>query len=282
MNNSLMNDQRNAINSDNPPKSIFTLEKRTWCNYKPNYVPYHHHDWYELYYITSGSVMYRMKHNNYFVEQGGWIFIPPKTNHKSIYQSANSTRYLFNFSKDYINSSLYQKLDQFITHTAFNPSLQIFSYLDDIVNRTYNEFQNPSDLSDEFYKCYLFEILATLLKDAEGKPIRENSSNNFIIENTITYINKHFSEKLNLQELADINYVTPNYLSRLFKQTTGINLFEYIQTIRLNHSKILITTTNESIALIAEKCGFGDPNYFSYSFKKAESVSPLQYRKLKS
>ena len=226
--------------------------------------------------------MYRMKHNNYFIEQGGWIFISPKTNHKSIYSSTNSTRYLFNFSKDYINSSLYPKLDQFIAHTAFNPSLQASSYLNDIVNRAYNEFQNPSELSDEFYKCYLFEILAILLKDAEGKPIQDNLNNNFIIENTITYINKHFSEKLNLQELADINYVTPNYLSRLFKQITGINLSEYIQTTRLNHSKTLLKTTNEPIALIAEKCGFGDPNYFSYTFKKVESVSPLQYRKLKS
>ena len=282
MNNSLMNEQRNALGSDTPPKSIFTLEKRIWRDYKPNYNPYHYHDWYELYYITEGSVMYRMKHNNYFIEQGGWIFISPKTNHKSIYNSTDSTRYLFNFSKDYINSSLYPKLDQFIAHTAFSPSMQTASYLNDIVHRTYNEFQNPNELSDEFYKCYLFEILAILLKDAEGKPIQDNLNNNFIIENTITYINKHFSEKLNLQELADINYVTPNYLSRLFKQITGINLSEYIQTTRLNHSKTLLKTTNEPIALIAEKCGFGDPNYFSYTFKKVESVSPLQYRKLKS
>lgn len=277
-----MNDQRNAINSDNPPKSIFTLEKRSWKDYKPNYTPYHYHDWYELYYITEGSVMYRMKHNNYFIEQGCWIFIPPKTNHKSIYNSANSTRYLFNFSKDYINTSLYQKLDQFISHTAFNPSKQTSVYLDDVVNRAYNEFQNPNDFSDEFYKCYLFEIMATLLKSAEGNPTRDNLNNNFIIENTITYINKHFSEKINLQELADINYVTANYLSRLFKQITGITLTEYIQTIRLDHSKTLLKATNEPIALIAEKCGFGDPNYFSYTFKKAESISPLQYRKLKS
>ena len=282
MNNSLMNDQRNIINSDNPPKSIFSLEKRVWSSCKANYTPYHYHDWYELYYITEGSVVYRMKHNNYFIEQGGWIFVSPKMNHKSIYSSANSTRYLFNFSKDYINSSLYPKIDQLIMHTAFNPSPQTAAYLDDIVNRTYNEFQNPSDLAYEFYKCYLFEILAALLKDANKKPLGENKNNNFIIENTITYINNHFSEKINLQDLADINYVTPNYLSRLFKQTTGINLFEYLQTIRLNHSKILLITTSDPIALIAEKCGFSDPNYFSYTFKKMESTSPLQYRKLKS
>ena len=120
------------------------------------------------------------------------------------------------------------------------------------------------------------------MKSAEGNPTRDNLNNNFIIENTITYINKHFSEKINLQELADINYVTANYLSRLFKQITGITLTEYIQTIRLNHSKTLLKATNEPIALIAEKCGFEDPNYFSYTFKKAESISPLQYRKLKS
>lgn len=282
MNNSLMNDRRNIIDSNNPPKSIFTLEKRSWNNYKPNYTPYHHHDWYELYYITEGSVMYRMKHNNYFIEQGSWIFIPPKTNHKSIYSSTNNTRYLFNFSKDYINSTLYQKIDQFIVHTAFTPSLSVSSHLDDLVNRAYQEFQNPGELSNEFYKCYLFEIMAALLTDAAGKPVQNNISNNFIIENTITYINNHFSEKINLQDLADINYVTSNYLSRLFKQITGINLFEYLQTIRLNHAKTLIVSTNEPISLIAQKCGFGDANYFSYCFKKVESVSPLQYRKLNS
>ena len=277
-----MNDRRNMIDSNNPPKSIFTLEKRCWNNYKPNYTPYHHHDWYELYYITEGSVMYRMKHNNYFIEQGGWIFISPKSNHKSIYSSANNTRYLFNFSKDYINPILYPKIDQFIAHTSFSPSPSVASYLDNIVNRTYHEFQNPSDLSNELYKCYLFEIMVELLKDATGKPVQDNLDNNFIIENTITYINKHFNEKINLQDLADINYITANYLSRLFKQVTGINLFEYIQTIRLNHAKTMLKSTTEPVSLIAQKCGFGDANYFSYCFKKIESVSPLRYRKLNS
>lgn len=281
MNNSLMNDRINLIDSDNPPKSFFTLEKMHRINFTPNDCPYHYHDWYELYYIIEGNIMYRTKHNNYFIEQGGWIFIPPKVKHKTIYSSSDSTRYLFYFSKDYINPSLYQKLDQLIAHTAFAPSSSISSYLDDIVNRVYNEFQNPSDLSDEFYKCYLFEILATLLKDAEEKPTQDNN-NHFLVENTITYINKHFNEKINLQALADINYVTPNYLSRLFKQITGINLFEYIQTIRFNHAKKLLTETNEPISQVAEKCGFGDANYFSYTFKKSESVSPLQYRKLRS
>ena len=104
----------------------------------------------------------------------------------------------------------------------------------------------------------------------------------FLAQNTIEYINDHFNENITLNELADMNYITPGYLSSVFKKATGFNISNFIQTRRLIHAKNLLCETDDSISVISEKCGFNDSNYFSVVFKKYTSQSPLQYRKTHS
>lgn len=132
-------------------------------------------------------------------------------------------------------------------------------------------------------KSYLFQIMVTLLAKVPAKEINDESSNMyFFVQNTIEYINDHFSERITLNELADMNYVTPGYLSNIFKKATGFNISNYIQATRLLHAKKLLCETDASILEISEKCGFNDSNYFSVVFKNYTSMSPKQYRKMYS
>lgn len=81
-----------------------------------------------------------------------------------------------------------------------------------------------------------------------------------------------------LCRLAEEINLSSGYLSTVFKQIFGIPFQEYLTTLRLERSKILLLVTSYKIYEIAEKVGFEDPNYFSTCFKKRCGISPNSYR----
>lgn len=81
-----------------------------------------------------------------------------------------------------------------------------------------------------------------------------------------------------LKKLAEAVNLSTGYLSTVFKQIFGIPFQEYLTTMRLERSKILLLVTSCKVYEVAEKVGFEDPNYFSSSFKKRFGVSPNSFR----
>jgi two-component system response regulator YesN len=86
------------------------------------------------------------------------------------------------------------------------------------------------------------------------------------------------SEDLSLTKLGELVYLNPVYLSRLYKQTTGIGLSEYVTQVRLDKANVLLKETNMKIQDIAAAVGFESAAYFSRFFKKEMHVTPNEYR----
>lgn len=84
---------------------------------------------------------------------------------------------------------------------------------------------------------------------------------------------------LSLEVTAKAIGVSSVYLSRLFKQELGISFVTLLTQIRISKSVQLLSSTNRSIADIAEAVGFESQHYFSTTFKKTVGVSPIRYRK---
>ena len=98
----------------------------------------------------------------------------------------------------------------------------------------------------------------------------------------INYISEHYHEKIYIEKLADIIMVSPDYFTKMFKDSIGKTPVEYINGIRVNKAMKLLISTQDSMADIAAKNGFCNPNYFHKIFKQYMDVSPLAYRKLNS
>ena len=84
-----------------------------------------------------------------------------------------------------------------------------------------------------------------------------------------------------VSEYADDFFITPNYLNRLVRSHTGHSAIEWIEISRLTLAKSLLREGNMPIAEVAAAIGINDNSYFTRFFKKAEGLTPTQYRERK-
>lgn len=94
----------------------------------------------------------------------------------------------------------------------------------------------------------------------------------------LQYIDKHYTEKIQIAELSKIIHVCDDRMIRLFKEVTGETPVEYILNLRVEHALKLLMEDNLSIAEIAEKTGFGSATYMTRVFKQKLGITPGKYK----
>lgn len=107
---------------------------------------------------------------------------------------------------------------------------------------------------------------------------KHNQKNGKVISRIKEIIEKRYNENLSTSKLSEEIYLTPNYLSQIFKQATGETITEYITNTRIERAKELLKTTDFKILEIAEMVGFDNPHYFSTAFRKHTGIHPQKFR----
>lgn len=110
----------------------------------------------------------------------------------------------------------------------------------------------------------------------------EERKNNFIIKNVMEYMQKNYGRKdISIQMLADTVYLTPTYLSGLFKKKTGMTIMQYLTEVRMKKAEELLRNPKLKLYQVAEMVGYDDGNYFAKIFKKITGMLPSEYRENK-
>jgi YesN/AraC family two-component response regulator len=126
------------------------------------------------------------------------------------------------------------------------------------------------------------EQLENLLKLERLNQLSKPSPNQVIIKDPISvikaYIWDHLHEEISLNKLANVVYLHPAYLSRIFKQTTQITITEYLIHARIEKAKQLLTNPALKIQDISLAVGIESPVYFGRLFKKETGFTPQEYR----
>ncbi|WNR46082.1 response regulator transcription factor [Paenibacillus roseipurpureus] len=92
------------------------------------------------------------------------------------------------------------------------------------------------------------------------------------------YISEHLSETISLVDIAEYLFLNPSYVSRYFKQETGMNFTDYVHKYKMRVACHLLKSKSDNIELIGLKLGYSDRTYFSKIFKKYVGVNPKDYR----
>jgi AraC-like DNA-binding protein len=121
-------------------------------------------------------------------------------------------------------------------------------------------------------------LLRSLLLFIEQKLLLAGPSRSAALDRCRAYIDEHCAEDFDVGMLAHVAYVTPSYLSRLFKKHLGTSPMRYRNTVRIERAKHLLLIKSASVEEIADALGFEDAKYFSHLFKSHTSLTPSQFR----
>ena len=120
------------------------------------------------------------------------------------------------------------------------------------------------------------EMLA-VLSDMLGQ--EETGQRNQLVENAIRYIDAHYAEPLTLHSVAENTFVSPNYLSHIFRNKMGVGLREYIVRKRISEAKKFLAGSSHKVNEIAALVGYNSYKQFAEHFLNYTGMSAKQYRK---
>lgn len=133
-------------------------------------------------------------------------------------------------------------------------------------------FTNIENSKNFFFKFYN-EVMLTC-------SCRYMQKNADLVDRITEYVKERYSEDLCLDQIADDLMVSMKYVSRIFKQKTGVNLTDYIYDVRVDKAKELLKTTNMKVSEISSKVGIESRTTFLRVFRKRTGVTPNEYRNL--
>ena len=101
-----------------------------------------------------------------------------------------------------------------------------------------------------------------------------------LVTKVSNYIQKHLSEPIKVEDIANELYVGRSRLSTNFKNETGINLSDYITMMKIDEAKRLLRYSNQSFLSISLHLGFSSQSHFSKVFKEKTQTTPFEYRQM--
>ena len=124
------------------------------------------------------------------------------------------------------------------------------------------------------------EALSAMIEKIEGKeaPSTEQNTGSFIVNQAMAYIEKHYSEKLTLQEVAETCYVSQWHLSKLLNKYAGQSFYEILNKVRISAAKELLKDPSLRVGDIGMMVGYMDNAHLSRIFKKLTGCSANEYR----
>ena len=123
------------------------------------------------------------------------------------------------------------------------------------------------------------DILSDYIDNAIEKiSASESAGEHMLITKMKRYINEHYGEYITLETISKQVYAHPVYLSKLFREETGMNFIDYLTEVRINNAKELLKNPDCKIYDISYMVGYESSKHFSKVFKNATGMTPKEYR----
>lgn len=183
-------------------------------------------------------------------------------------------------SGDYVDFR--EKIQQFFDVSRINrvPLETLRESLERIITSLYNasrtyedSYQSLKRLNSAKTVDDLFQVMKEQVEDAPNY-----SAQTHIVKTAKEYIEKNFDKSISLSAVAASIYVTPSYLSRIFKREMHISPLKYIHYCRIERAKELLVSTDLLVSDIALKIGYSEYKKFSFYFLRYVNMTPSEYR----
>ena len=229
-------------------------------------------DDYDLWAVFAGEGCLVLNNIEHKVTAGTCVLIPPNT---AIHGTHNKAKCLVVYN---VHFKLTNSKNENITNSSEVRQITDISFFKNLFERMVS-FGNMSrsDLSNACIELLLNEFFSSPKADGEIRTPAETAHIRCILE---ICAKKNGSPEacISLSDLAAEYGYSPAYLGKLFHKIAGVPFSDYLANARINRAKILLTSTEFSIAEIAHKLGYYDPCHFVKQFKKLVGRTPKAFR----
>lgn len=136
--------------------------------------------------------------------------------------------------------------------------------------------RSPYYIKDMQINSLLSSLLVLLMEDSWNPESISTKQGQTI--NIKEYIDTNYSEPITLDFLSEHFFINKTYLSEIFKEQYGVNIKDYLVSVRITEAKRMLRFTDKTTEEIADSIGVNGAAYFSRMFKRVEGVSPKEYR----
>ncbi len=256
--------------------------------------PRHKHNFSELVIVTKGSAIHVIDDISFPIAVGD-IFVLTKRREHEICDMSNLSlvNIIFDPVKLDVDKWGTNDLPGFKALFLLEPKYRIQHRFESRLRISGDELKKAIDLADELDKELKegkpgFQLITTAifmqllyhLSRCYGQGVSETPESHYLLQiaKAINYLEVHFREKVNFDELAKIACMSNRNFQRVFIKTTGCSARDHLLDLRLKYASTLLQNKNTAASTAALDSGFSDSNYFTKQFKKRFGITPVQYR----
>lgn len=248
-----------------------------------------YHNDLEVIYISSGKIEITINGKPYAAGPDTLIFINNLEPHHYSILEYPYCRHVLIFKQNYLGmlsnepvlASIFNYRPKNFNHLIKLSPEQAPAILG-IFAKMHDEYSGKGPYWERSVKLLLCQLVIGLYRISERSfplsSLNQTIGNKLIID-IQNYIDDHFTQDLNLKDIAAMFHANMYYLCHLFNEITGSTFKNHLIQRRVSYAKDLLSYTAKDVSEIAAEAGFGSVNHFIRTFKKTVSITPHQYRK---
>lgn len=181
-----------------------------------------------------------------------------------------------NLNRTDVSPELVYNLFNALISTAVRTIYEIHAEPEDIFGTDFNLYKQLNKYHSAAEKQeFIEEVFSKIVSYID---MQRKDQNMKVYDRVLDYIHNNYDRDISLDSVADAVGLSIQYISWIFKKTSGVNFVNYLNSYRVNKAKVLLKESSLSISEVGKKIGFNNTNNFIRVFKKYEGVTPGQFR----
>lgn len=261
------------------PTLLYAFNSTVDCE---SHLTYHSHDFTEVKVVLSGNFTYIIDDTSYEVGKGNIIFMRPGVKHIKVIPEGVQIEE-FNYGLG--NFQIKNLPPNYLIEPEADSVYSMPIYLPEIIkciNETIIEQEKNEPYCDLLIKASILKLTALLYRGMSANKEKSekarlnftNSEKTNIVNTILQYLSQNYMKQISLYRIAHNMYLSPVYISKIFKEETGESPINHLIRIRLTKANELLSSGNIPIKTVARNVGYEDAYYFSKLYKKYYGIPP--------
>lgn len=239
----------------------------------------HHHDFFEISIILQGESLYLIDGEWKTVRSGDVLMFNPGVDH--------AEKQLINTYSHQLHIGIKNFKLYGLEENHFPNSSSLLSIQDNqlkVFDKAWQLIEEFNQQQTNFHfigRALVMEMMILLLRSLEKEEQVQDTAHtnqsdrmNQVVQLITTYMENNYAKDISIEQLATLYYVSPTYLSKIFKELTGVSPINYLIQIRLKNAHQMLEKQDLTVKEVAKAVGYEDAYHFSKSFKKHFGISP--------